>query len=152
MAIWKLRIWNYFIFKWKFLKNHEMEKKKKKGKTDVEAETPILWPSDVKTWFIWKDPVARKDWRQEEKGMTGWDGWMASSTQWRWVWVNSRSWWWTGRPGMLWSIGLQRVEHDWLTELNWTDEMMRCKMASICSLSESMNLHKLKTKIKQNFK
>ena len=44
--------------------------KKKKGKTDVEAETPVLWPSDVKTWLIWKDPVARKDWRQEEKGMT----------------------------------------------------------------------------------
>ena len=50
----------------------------------------------------------------------GWDGWMASLTQWTWVWVNSRSWWWTGRPGMLWSMGLQRVGHDWVTELNWT--------------------------------
>ena len=49
----------------------------------------------------------------------GWDGWMASPNQWTWVWVNSRSWWWTGRPGMLQSIGSQRVRHDWETELNW---------------------------------
>ena len=50
----------------------------------------------------------------------GWGGWMASLTQWTWVWVNSRSWWWTGRPGMLWFMGSQRVGHDWATELNWT--------------------------------
>ena len=49
----------------------------------------------------------------------GWDGWMASPTQWTWVWVNSRSWWWTGRPGVLQSMGSQRVRHDWATELNW---------------------------------
>ena len=49
----------------------------------------------------------------------GWDGWMASLTQWTWVWVNSRSWWWTGRPGVLWFMGLQSVRHDWATELNW---------------------------------
>ena len=48
----------------------------------------------------------------------GWDGWMASLTQWTWIWVNSESWWWTGRPGMLQSIGSQRVGHDWETELN----------------------------------
>ena len=48
----------------------------------------------------------------------GWDGWMASLTQWTWVWVDSRSWWWTGRPGVLQSKGLQRVGHDWATELN----------------------------------
>ena len=51
----------------------------------------------------------------------GWDGWMASPTQWTWVWVNSRSWWWTGRPGVLQSMGSQRVGHDWATELNWTE-------------------------------
>ena len=50
----------------------------------------------------------------------GWDGWMASPTQWTWVWVNSGSWWWTGRPGMLQSTGLQRVGHNWVTELDWT--------------------------------
>jgi len=49
----------------------------------------------------------------------GWDGWMASLTRWIWVWVNSRSWWWTGRPGVLGFMGSQRVGHDWATELNW---------------------------------
>ena len=49
----------------------------------------------------------------------GWDGWMASLTQWTWVWVNSGSWWWTGRPGMLQSIGSQRIGHTWVAELNW---------------------------------
>ena len=51
----------------------------------------------------------------------GWDGWMASPTQWTWVWVNSRSWWWTGRPGVLRFMGSQRVRHDWATELNWAE-------------------------------
>ena len=51
----------------------------------------------------------------------GWDGWMASPTQWSWVWIISGSWWWTGRPGVLRFMGLQRVRHDWVTELNWTD-------------------------------
>ena len=50
----------------------------------------------------------------------GRDGWMASLTRWTWVWVNSRSWWWTGRPGVLRFMGSQRVGHDWATELNWT--------------------------------
>ena len=50
----------------------------------------------------------------------GWDGWMASLTWWMWIWVNSGSWWWTGRPGMLHFMGSQRVGHDWVTELNWT--------------------------------
>ena len=52
----------------------------------------------------------------------GWHGWMASPAQWTWVWVNSGSWWWTGRPGMLWSMGSQRVRHDWATDLNWGDD------------------------------
>ena len=51
----------------------------------------------------------------------GWDGWRASLTWWTWVWVNSGSWWWTGRPGVLRFMGSQRVRHDWATELNWTD-------------------------------
>ena len=50
----------------------------------------------------------------------GWDGWMALSSRWIWVRVDSRSWWWTGRPGVLWFMGSQRVRHDWATELNWT--------------------------------
>ena len=91
------------------------------GRTVVEAETPILWPPDVKSWLIWKYPDAGKDWGQEEKGTRGWDGWMASPTQWIWVWVNSRSWWWTGRPGVLLFMGSQSVGHGWATELNWTE-------------------------------
>ena len=51
----------------------------------------------------------------------GWDGWMASPTRWTWVWVNSRSWWWTGRPGVLQFMGSRRVGHDWVTELNSTE-------------------------------
>ena len=50
----------------------------------------------------------------------GWDGWMASPTRCTWVWVNSGSWWWAGRPGVLWFMGSQRVRHNWATELNWT--------------------------------
>ena len=88
------------------------------GRTDAEAEVPILWPLDVKNWLIGKDPDAGKDWRQKEKGMTGWDIWMASLTQWTWVSASSRSWWWTGKPGVLQSIGSQRIWHDWATELN----------------------------------
>ena len=55
----------------------------------------------------------------------GWQrilGWLSSSTRWTWVWVNSRSWWWTGRPGVLQFMGLQRVRHNWATELNWTEQ------------------------------
>ena len=52
----------------------------------------------------------------------GWDGWIASPTRGTWVWVNSRSWRWTGRPGVLWFMGSQRVGHDWVTELNWSEK------------------------------
>ena len=51
----------------------------------------------------------------------GWDGWMVSLTRWTWVWVNSGSWWWTGRPGVLRFMGSQRVIYDWATEMNWTE-------------------------------
>ena len=57
---------------------------------------------------------------QRRRGNIGWDGWMASSTHWTWIWVDSGSWWWTGRPGVLWFMGSQRVGHNWATELNWT--------------------------------
>ena len=75
------------------------------GRTDFEAETPVFWQPDAKNWLIWKDPDAGKDWGQEEKGMTedemvGWHHWL----DWTWVWVDSGSWWWTGRPGMPWSM------------------------------------------------
>ena len=66
----------------------------------------------------------------------GWDGWMASPTQWTWVWVDSGSWWWTGRPGVLQFMGPQRVGHDWATELNWTELNWRdLKDIVLCVLS-----------------
>ena len=81
------------------------------GRTDVEDETQILWPPDVKSGLIRKDPDAGG-----EGDSRGWDDWMVSPTQWTWVWVSSGSWWWTGRPGVLQSMGLLRVGHDWATE------------------------------------
>ena len=74
------------------------------GRMDAEAETPILWPPDAKNWLIGKDPDAGKDWRWE-KGMMEDDSWMASPTPWTWVWASSWSCWWTGRPGVLQSMG-----------------------------------------------
>ena len=89
------------------------------GKIDAEAETPVLWPPDGKNWLLKKDPDAEKDWMQEEKGIDwGWVGWMASCTQWTGGSLSSGSWWWTGYPFVLQSIGSQRVGHDWVTELN----------------------------------
>ena len=62
------------------------------------------------------------DWlRAGEGDDRGWDDWTASPTQWAWVWVYSGSWWWTGRLGVLWFMGSQRVRHDWVTDLNWSD-------------------------------
>ena len=87
------------------------------GRTHAETETPILWPPDEKNWLIWKDPDAGKDKAGGEGDNRGWDGWMASLTRWTWVWASSRSWWWTGKPGMLQSTGSQRVGQDWV---NWT--------------------------------
>ena len=62
----------------------------------------------------------------------GWDGWMASPTRRTWVCINSRSLWWTGRPGVLWFMGLQRVGHDWASELNWTDDAFYGMKKSFC--------------------
>ena len=93
------------------------------GRADVEAETPILWPPDEKNWLIWKDPNAWKGWRQEEKGTTGWDVWMASPIQWTWIWVNSGSWWWTGSPGTYSPWG--HKESDMTEQLYWTEHNMQ---------------------------
>ena len=68
----------------------------------------------------WKRPWCWERLRAGEGDNRGWDGWMASPTQWRWIGVNSRSWWWTRRPGIMHSMWSQRVGHDWLTELSWT--------------------------------
>ena len=69
------------------------------------------------TFIITLVPDAGRNWGQ--KGTRGWDGWMAWPTRWTWVWVNSGSWWWTGRPAILWFMGSQRVRHNWAPKLNW---------------------------------
>ena len=85
----------------------------------VKLKLQYFGPPGAKSWLIWKDPGAGKDWGQEEKGTDrGWDAWMTSPTRWTWVWANSRSWLWTGRPFVLQSMGLQRVGHNWAAELN----------------------------------
>ena len=85
-----------------------------------------LWATrEVQSWYKepthWKRPWC---WERLRAGGEGgdreWDGWMASLTQWTWIWASSGSSWWTGKPGVLQSMGLQRVGHDWATELNWS--------------------------------
>ena len=91
----------------------------------LEGLMPSWNSSTLATWCEelthWKRPWC---WERLKAGGEGddrgWDGWMASPTQWTWVWVNSGSWWWTGRPGVLQSMRSQTVGHDWVTELNWT--------------------------------
>ena len=91
----------------------------------------------------WKRPRCWERLRaREEGGDRGWEGWMVSLTQCTWVWVNSGSWWWTGRSGVLLSMGSQRIGHDWASELNWTKvgqsfsskEQASCNfMVAVCS-------------------
>ena len=116
------------------------------GRADAKAETPILRPPHEKSWLIGKDPEAGRDWGQEEKGKTGWDGWMASPTRWTWVWVSSGSWWWTGRPGVLRFMGSQRVRHSWATKLNWTESRGYNNWKYLCFQHLSTYISKLNTK------
>ena len=85
------------------------------------------WSWNSNTLATWCEELTHRKrpwcWERLRAGGEGndrrWDGWMASLTQWTWVWVNSGSCWWTGRPGVLRFMGSQRVGHDWVTELNW---------------------------------
>ena len=85
------------------------------GLRSWNSNTLATWCKELSHW---KRPWCWERLRAGGEGDDrGWAGW----TQWTWVWVNSGSWWWTGRPGMLWFMELQRVGHDWPTELNWTE-------------------------------
>ena len=89
------------------------------GRADAEAETPILFHLMWRVDSLEKTLMLGGIWGRRRRDDRGWDGWMASLTGWTWVWVNSGNWWWTGRPGVLRFMGLQRVGHNWATELNW---------------------------------
>ena len=92
------------------------------GRTDAKAETPILWLPHAKSWLIGKALMLGGI---EGRRRRGWQRmrWLDGITDvMDWVWVDSGSWWWTGRPGVLWFMGLQRVRHDWETELNWIED------------------------------
>ena len=111
---WTARRWNQSILEsqfWMFI-----------GRTDANTEAPILWPAHVKSRLIGKRSWCWERLKAGGEGEDrGWDCWMASQTQWTWLWVDSGSWWWTRRPGMLQSMGSQRIGHAWATELIWTD-------------------------------
>ena len=98
------------------------------GRTDAEAEMPLLWLPFALTY--WERPWC---WERLKMGGEGdnRDGWMASPIQWTWVWVNSRSWWWTGKPGVLQSMRSQRVGHDCAIELNWFSIFRLCHWYSL---------------------
>ena len=83
---------------------------------------------------------------REEGDDRGWDGWMASPMWWTWIWLNSGSWWWTGRPGLLQSMGLQRIRHDWATELIWTG-VKRTDKKSHCTRRPNGSSHNLVQKL-----
>ena len=87
----------------------------KEIKNPSESETPKYDHVGLKTLILGKVNAGG------EGDDRRWDGWMASPIRWTWIWVGFGSWWWTGRPGVLWSIRLQRVRHDWTTELNWSE-------------------------------
>ena len=95
------------------------------GRNDAKAETPILWPPHEKSWLIGKDSDAGKDWGREEKGTTEHEmaGWLPRLDGHQFG-LNSGSWWWTGRPGVLRFLGSQRVGHNWATELNWFSKIL----------------------------
>ena len=90
------------------------------GRTDAKAETPILWLPHVKSSH-WKRPWCWEGLGAGEGDDRGWDGWMASPTQWTWLWGSSRSCWWTGRPGVVWFMGCKEL--DMTEQLNWTELM-----------------------------
>ena len=95
------------------------------GRTDAETETRILWPPDCKELTRWERPWCWERLKAGGEGDNrGRDGWMASPTWWTWVWTSSGSCWWTGKLGILQSMGLWRVGHDWVTELNWLKEFL----------------------------
>ena len=108
------------------------------------------WSCNSSTLTIWFEELThwKRPWCWERLRARGegddrwWDDWMASSTQWTWVWMGSSSWWWSGRPGVLQLMGSQRVGQDWVIELNWIQSLSEYVISSILSYlcKEDVNL------------
>ena len=104
-------------------------------------------PTHLKTPWCWERLRAGG-----ERDGRGWDSWVASLTRWTQVWVNSRSWWWTGKPGVLQSMGWQRVGHDWATKLNWTASQVSSEELGVgmdvrkCKRQHQLHLQPIKEK------
>ena len=122
--------------------------------------TPVS-PIARKLFTIWATREELTHWKRPwcweilkaggERDDRGWDGWMASPTWWTWVWASSGSWWWTGKPGVLQSMGLQRVGPAWAIELNWTDCMsILLYFWSFCYLPRVCRTTQLKAFVSQD--
>jgi len=122
------------------------------------------WSWSSNTLAIWCEEMTHLKrswcWERLKAGGEGddrrWDSWMASPTQWTWVWASSGSWWWTGRPDVLQSMGSQRFRHDWVIELNWTDShwtdcLFYILPYCLCKHIENTNVLKSSTEIIVNF-
>ena len=119
---WILCQWpvdNYAIFFFPSLQNTELSGDSSVVKNELGIKTLATWWKELTRL---KGPWCWERLRAGEEGDNrGWDRGIASLTQWTWIWVNSWSWWWTGRPGVLRSRESQRVGHNWVTELSWTE-------------------------------
>jgi len=116
-----------FLLNIKYILN-TLKRKKKKSKSVLHVHWKDWcwsWNSNTLATRCEELTHLKRPWCAErlrtggEGDNRGWHGWMASLTQWTWVWVNSGSWWWTGRPGVLWFLGSQGVGHNWATKLNY---------------------------------
>ena len=117
-VLWTARRYNQSIVK-EISPEHSLEGLMLKLKLQYFGH--LMWRTDSfeKTLMLWKI---------ESNGSSGWNGWMASWTRWTWVWASSRCWWWTGKPGVMQSMGSQMVRHDWVTELNWLNILTNLKL------------------------
>ena len=112
----------------------------------------LMWRNDS----FEKTLMLRKIEGRRRRVDRGWDSWMASPTQWTWVWASSGSWWWTGRPDVLQSMGSQRFRHNWVIELNWTDShwtdcLFYILPYCLCKQIENTNVLKSSIEIIVNF-
>ena len=101
-----------------------------------KLHTLVTWCEELTHWkrpWCWERLKAGG-----EGDNRGWDGWMATPTWWKWVWVSSGSWWWRGKPGVLQSMGSQRVRHDWATEPNWTHGALNTKKRKLINVDYLM--------------